>query len=125
MKKYKLFLFAALLGMVFSACQYEFIPAPVVEEITDELSFESDILPIFSSGSQPCIQCHSTGGQSPDWSAANAYWSLLNNIDETNPEQSHIIEHVGPNSTSHTQRHLSANDVNLIETWIEQGAQNN
>ncbi|WP_163714070.1 hypothetical protein [Mangrovibacterium lignilyticum] len=129
MKKYKLYLFAALLGMMFTACEYEFIPADEIPDIpTDEpVSFGTDILPIFSSGSPQCIQCHKPGSQAPDLTEANAYQSLKGSkyIDEANPEQSYIITHVGPDSNSHTQRHLSAADVEYIRVWVEQGAENN
>ena len=131
MKKYKLFLFAAVFGLAFSACTYDFIPAEEVPDIPidEPLSFQSDILPLFSSGSPACIQCHSSAtlGQTPDLSEANAYQSLKGSkyIDETNPEQSYILTHVGPDSNSHSQRHLSATDVEMIRVWIVQGAENN
>ncbi|WP_372773810.1 hypothetical protein [Mangrovibacterium sp.] len=131
MKKYKLFLFAAVLGMLFNACEYNFIETEELPPIDgggngqETVFFTQDILPIFSAGS--CTSCHKSGGQSPDLTAENAYASIGNAkyVNVTTPTASLIYSLIEPNSTSHTHHQYTSAQAQLVLTWITEGAKNN
>lgn len=62
-------------------------------EISDQVSFNNDIIPIFNKDCNTS-GCHNTGGQKPDLSPSRAYLSLTNGnyIDKENPENSEIYQ---------------------------------
>lgn len=127
MKKIKIFLISAVLGIAVGACEYDFI-APEKESdipIDEEISFSETILPIFTS--RGCVDCHKPGSESPDLTAANTYASINNStyIDLSNPESSLIYSFIAPESTEHVWKHYSATQAKYVLTWIQQGAKNN
>ncbi|WP_321375186.1 hypothetical protein [uncultured Draconibacterium sp.] len=108
-----------------SGCAYNWI---VEEEVIDpgdpdapEVSFSSEIVPIFSS---KCVSCHSTGNQAPDLTPENAYSSLNTSryINTSDPASSLIYTKPSPTG-SHVK--YSEAEAALVLTWITQGAQNN
>ncbi|MBE0638873.1 MAG: hypothetical protein IH598_10165 [Bacteroidales bacterium] len=103
------------------SCEYEFIevapPDPTVE-----VKFSTDIVPIFSENN--CINCHKTGGTSPDLTAANAYNSINPDlVNLSNPELSTIYVTPGP-SGNHSVKYTPG-QASLVLEWIKQGAKNN
>jgi hypothetical protein len=96
--------------------------------ITKELSFATDIIPIFQS-SCALSGCHASGGHAPDLSKANAFSSLSSGgyFKAGDPDNSVVMLWLtgkkspvmplgsGPNQT------INAN----IYAWINQGAKNN
>jgi hypothetical protein len=97
--------------------------------ITTEMSFANDIIPIFTK-SCALSGCHSSGGRTPDLSAANAYNSLItgNFVKANNPDNSDLMLWLtGKKSSIMPLGSSSPNqDINAkIYAWIKQGAKNN
>lgn len=128
MKKYKLFLLAVVSLLVITGCKYSFIEEVVLPPIDGEgngeetVSFASDVLPIFTSN---CATCHAT--RNPVLTNSEAYNSIANAkyVNVTTPSSSYLIEHVGPDATTHTQKHLTTAQAQVIMTWMAEGAKNN
>lgn len=98
-------------------------------EITEQVSFTSDILPKFDSKCN-MSGCHNTGGIKPDLSAENAFKSIENGgyIDLNSPENSSLYlwltgekgAAMPPGST------MNPDNINdYVLAWIKQGAKNN
>ncbi len=126
MKKNKIFLIIAVLGLAISACEYDFIAPEEVPEIPidEDVSFSEEIQPIFTAR---CVDCHKSGGQAPDLTQNNAYQSInrIKYIDLDNPESSMIYSYVLPGASTHGHRQYTATQAQYILVWIQQGAQNN
>lgn len=118
-----------LLGSLFiiTACQYEVIEVEVIPppDPNVELSFTTDILPIFTAGNN-CTSCHAPGKTKPDLTAANAYASLKDGyLVENNPGSSKIYTYPHPDASTHRWVVFTKNQAELLFTWINQGAKNN
>ncbi|HKJ41733.1 MAG TPA: hypothetical protein VKA27_06530 [Sunxiuqinia sp.] len=129
MKKYKIFFLVAVIGLLASACKYDYIvPETVVipDNGGNPISFSEQIMPIFSNGDQ-CTKCHKQGGfGTPDFtkSAAVVYSSIVPAyVDTTNPEGSTI--YINAHSGSHNNAKVSGTEAALLLQWITEGAQNN
>ena len=129
MKNPKLNLIALFLGVLFMAgCEYAFIErteiTPPDPDPDNPISFETQIVPIFTSR---CLDCHDTGGTSPDLSAENAYNSITNNnlVDTDNPSESVIFDYVQPSTSPHAWRKYTTAQATLVLQWIQEGALNN
>jgi len=125
MKKRTIFLISILLSLFLNSCKYDFILPTVVPPITGTVSFSTQVAPIFSAGSK-CTSCHNTGGQAPDFSAANAYASIVPGlINAATPEQSLIYSFPAPATSTHTWKKYTAGEAAIILAWIKDGAKNN
>lgn len=128
MKKYKLFFFAAVCLFAFSACSYSFIEEVELPPIDgggngeETVFFSTDVLPIFQSN---CVTCHTS--RNPVLTESEAYNSIANAkyVNVESPAESYLIQYVGPNSTSHNQRHFTSSQAQIIMTWMAEGAKNN
>ncbi|WP_372751335.1 hypothetical protein [Labilibaculum sp.] len=110
-----------LITLCFVSCEYDIVEVDeIVIPIDQEISFSTDIIPIFTSN---CISCHN-GGTSPDLRANNAYNSLTNGgyLDVDDPENSELYQVL--QEGSHSTR-ASATEKELILEWITRGANNN
>lgn len=118
--------FMILIPLVFflSSCEYEWIQ-PEKVPVPDELSFSTDIMPIFNNGCNTNV-CHGAGGTPPDLSEGNAYSSLINEgfVDVDLPEASMLYTCMltGGSMAPYVQR---PGDADIILAWIQQGANNN
>jgi hypothetical protein len=129
-KKIVLLLFALSVFFVLSQGCYKVTTIIVGgEEVTDEVSFNTNILPVFNNSCN-ISGCHSAGGIKPDLSESNAFNTLNNGgyLNTGDPEQSEIYQWItgkrsvemppgGPSNPSNVN--------NLILAWIKQGASNN
>jgi uncharacterized membrane protein len=117
--------------IIISSCQHEAIWKPTVSRSTtqpgDLICFETEILPLLNSGcSRP--ECHAPGSDEP---ALNAYSSLMASeyIKTEEPSKSKIIKYL---THSDSDKRMppppdpawSAEKIQLLLNWIEQGAQN-
>ncbi len=114
-------LLVLLITLCLVSCKYDLIEQDqIVIPPNQEISFDTDIIPIFTSG---CTDCHD-GGIDPDLRANDAYNELNNggylNLD--NPAESKIYEVLLEGS--HRTR-ASAEEKQLILEWITRGANNN
>ena len=127
MKKSNIYFLLFAFGLLLNACTYDFIVKEELPQIDPTVSiiFSSQIAPIFTNSQYLCTSCHKPGGQSPDFTVANVYNSLItmNLIDTTTPASSKILTF--PGSASHSWAKFSASESQMILTWIQQGAKNN
>ena len=124
MKKRNIFLILALFSLFITGCKYDFILPVPVAPVTGPVSFASQVLPIFTT--EQCTSCHKPGGQSPDYTDANAYSSIVPNlVNLTNPDQSIIYVYPGPTTSTHSWKKFTAAEDAIILEWIKQGALNN
>ena len=105
------------------------VPNTTVEEITTPVSFANDLIPIFNRSCN-MSGCHSSGGQVPDLTVANAYRTIFEEdlIDVDNPGSREMmgwltgaIKPAMPFGASSNPSNINA----LMLAWIKQGAQNN
>lgn len=97
------------------------------EEITRQVSFTSDIIPIFNSSCN-ISGCHSAGSKAPDLTVANAYNSLTNGgyINTGDPQVSELyLWMTGKKGTTMPVGGINKDFNALVIAWIKQGAQNN
>lgn len=125
MKNSKLILGMIIFHMLWNACRKDYLQ---VEVKTTPVSFQVDIIPILNTNCNMVSSCHSSGGEVPDLSEANAYSQLLDlgYVDTNSPESSKL--YVLMNSSSNPMPpggKLSSDKISNILAWIEQGAQNN
>ena len=127
MKKSNIYFLLFAFGLLLNACTYDFIVKEELPQVDHTVSiiFSSQIAPIFTNSQYQCTSCHKPGGQSPDFTVANVYNSLItmNLIDTTAPASSKVLTF--PGSASHSWAKLSASESQLILTLIQQGAKNN
>lgn len=108
-----------------TGCYYDQVyVAPEIPDLPppdEEISFETQIQPIFTA---KCIACHPpTKGL--DLTDGNAYASINNAtyINSGTPAESLIYTKPAPTG-SHSQKY-STTEAALLLRWIEEGAQNN
>jgi len=97
------------------------------DAITRDVSFASDILPIFNSSCNSS-GCHNSGGKAPDLSSPNAYSSLSGSgyINTTEPVNSELyLWMTGKKGVPMPVSGINKDYNALILAWIKQGAQNN
>ena len=97
-------------------------------DITQTMSFASDITPIFTS-SCALSGCHASGGHAPDLTTANAYKSLTDGgyFKANDPDNSVIILWLtGKKSPVMPLGNGPNAEINAkVYAWIKQGAKNN
>ena len=125
MKAFRTLMIIALLGFLFSSCEYEWIYPEKPPVVTDTVSFSRDVIPISNNGFNTGV-CHGAGATPPDLTEANAYNSLMNGgyVDTVTPEASIIYTCLLPGGSMNNYV-KNAEDPNTILGWIQQGAENN
>lgn len=96
-------------------------------EVTRTVSFSKDLTPIFTK-SCSTSGCHTSGGQVPDLTAANAFnaLSIGNYIDKSTPENSLLYKKMtGKKGTPMPVSGINKDYNALVIAWIKQGAKNN
>lgn len=122
-------LVTALLTLIIlgGGCYYDNVLLPSGEDIQGEMSFTADIIPIFDKDCNTS-GCHTTGGQKPDLTAANAYTSLTNGnyINTSSPEESELYLWMkGLKGLPMPPSGTDATNTAKVLAWIKQSAQNN
>ncbi len=119
MKKIYFVVLSGVFAIMYS-CTYNELVIEELPPIEEEVSFSDEIQPIFDS---KCVNCHGGSGGlylEADVSYGNIVPSLIN---ETIPEESEI--YTTPSLTGSHYVKYSAEEAQLVLTWIEQEAQNN
>jgi hypothetical protein len=98
-------------------------------EVTTEVFFAQDIIPILNSKCS-ISGCHNTGGHIPDLTATNAYNSLNqgNYFDKSDPANSSVYLWLTGKKSTAMPVGGPSNPSNLNQmmlAWIKQGAKNN
>lgn len=120
-QKLMLSLFLAFLA---GSCYYDIVVEP---EVTEQVSFSADIIPIFNASCNSA-GCHNTGGPPPDLAPANAYSALINGgyIRVSAPEESELYRWMrGERGLPMPLSGPNANYNATVLAWIRQGALNN
>jgi hypothetical protein len=125
MKRLQTILILFFISVVVLSCKYDFFKKPEPINPGTPVKFATQILPIFSTDA--CTGCHKPGGQSPDYTPANAYASIISNnvVDTTNPASSLLYTVPNPTTSGHTWDKYTSQQAQLVLLWITQGAQNN
>lgn len=111
---------AAVLMLVLSltGCYYDDLQVEEIPVIEEDVSFETEIQPIFNANN--CMQCHPSL-TNPDLREGFAYSSLVPTYAIPNDsEGSRLLAKLVDG-----HRSVSTTDKALIKAWIDQGAQNN
>lgn len=103
--------------LLFSAC--EKVVFPPAGDVPDNISYSTDIQPIWDS---KCVSCHG-GKQSPDLRPDVSYGELIGGgyINTDDPASSVLMQQL---FGSHKSR-ASETEKLWIQGWISQGAKNN
>ena len=125
MKSSLTLLILLFLSVVIVSCNYDFIKKAEPVNPNAPVSFSTQILPIFTTDG--CTGCHKPGGQSPDYTAANAYNSIISNnvVNTTTPESSPLYSVPNPATSGHAWDKYTDQQAQLVLLWIQQGANNN
>lgn len=128
MRKHTIFFISILFALFVSGCKYDFIipveVTPIDPNVT--ISFATQVAPIFSTGDK-CTACHKSGGsQTPYFTTAEAYSSIVPAlINSATPDQSLIYSFPAPTTSTHTWKKYTASEAAIVLAWIQQGAKNN
>lgn len=112
-----------VIGLGLAACTYETV-IPEVEPITDTVSFNDEIIPIFDASCN-FQGCHNTNGIPPDLTADRAWVNLTfgGYVDTADAESSLLYTKIAPGGSM--EQYSTPQETAIILAWIEQGAQNN
>lgn len=125
--KYKLVIAILLFGLVnMLGCFYD-NNLITESEVSGEISFNGDIIPIFNKDCNTS-GCHNTGGTKPDLSPGSAYLSLNNGnyLNTDVPEQSELYLWMkGFKAVPMPVSGSNASHNAKILAWIKQGSLNN
>jgi len=127
-KIFKILLLVVMAAFLATACEYDWIipeEVPVIDpdDPSKQISFATQILPIFSGND--CTSCHN-GSQMPDLRADRAYAAINTTryINKSEPQQSRIYTVPHPDPGTHYKKYTGAQAA-VILAWIQQGAKNN
>lgn len=112
-----------LFVLLLSSCYYD-VEETVIPEDT-VISFTLDIQPIFTEN---CILCHPGLIPEPDLTIGNSYDAIINGkyiIPEDLETSTLYQKFLGNPTIMPPSGSLPTYDINLVKTWIEQGALNN
>lgn len=126
MKRLLQIVLVSSLSLLCFSCYYDELPEVIdlVVEIPDDevVSFKDDVLPIFSK----CTDCHNDSGVNPDLSEGNAFNAIVPYITAGNAENSELYNNLpGIGHPADAGFILSAEEIAVIKTWIDRGAENN
>lgn len=119
--------FVVLLAGVIGCYKDKTVVLDTGDEVTRPVSFASDVIPIFNASCNGS-GCHSSGGKSPDLSAANAFSNLFsgNYINVSDAANSELMKWMtGKKSTPMPTSGINKDYNALVLAWIKQGAENN
>lgn len=112
------------------SCYYDQEMEILLPDLPDDavISFQQDIEPLFSQEGRNCTQCHNGLIQTPDLRAGQAYTALTQGgyIEAGNAEGSLFYQRLpGVGHRAQIGFELNAEELLLIKTWIDRGAENN
>jgi hypothetical protein len=129
-KRLKVLLIGSLVILSFS-CYYdeEIDLSQELPDIPDTeiISFSADIEPLFTQNGKDCTVCHNGTIANPDLSSGSIYTQLVPAyVVAGDAEASELYQKLpGNNHPIDAGFILSLDDIALIKTWIDRGAENN
>ena len=125
MKKIFQLLVVITLSLMTFSCYYDEFPEEASLPIPTNVSYQSDIQPLFN---QNCISCHG-GNTAPDLRSGNSYSALINGgfVIPSDVENSILYKSLKGDGARlmPPSGELSAAKINLVRSWIASGALNN
>lgn len=118
---------SVLLVSLYTTSCYKDVTVPGEKEITRDVSFSADIIPILNKSCNN-IGCHGAGGVPPNLTAGNAYSALISGgyTNTASPENSELYQWMKGNRTIPMPPTGADPDYNaLVLAWIKQGALDN
>lgn len=122
-KLFQLFMLIGL-GLTLNSCYYDKFPIVDDTPPTVDISFATEIQPIFNNN---CVSCHA-GSVAPDLRSGNAYSAIMSNsyIVANDLAASKLYQRLtGNGNIMPPSGALSSVNINLVKNWILQGAKNN
>lgn len=104
------------------SCTYNVPKQEVLPPIEEDLSFSTDIEPIFEA--QTCTNCHNSGN-SLNLLPGEAYASIFANQLVLNDDAENSRIYFYPLETGSHFKKYTAEQAQFVLTWIQQGAQDN
>ncbi len=130
MKKLFQIVLTGSLGLLCFSCYYDELEAEqIIPDISDdvEISFINDIEPLFSQTGKDCTECHNGDQTNPDLTEGNAFNAIVPDYvlagDADNSKL--FLKAPGNDHPIDAGFVLSADELALIKTWIDRGADNN
>ena len=126
MKRLLQIVLVSSLSLLCFSCYYDELPEEIdlVVEIPEEevVSFKDDVQPIFSK----CTGCHDGIDANPDLREGNAFNAIGPYVTAGNAENSELYNKLpGIGHPIDAGFILSAEEIAVIKTWIDRGAENN
>jgi hypothetical protein len=129
MKKHQYYILGFMLISLSTSCYYDELYTPELPDIpVDQIvSFSGDIQPIFTQSGKDCTACHNGSIASPDLREGNSYNALLPDyVVPGNAEASELFQKLpGNDHPIEAGFILNSDEIALIGTWIDRGAENN
>ena len=124
MKNILQILILIFIGLSLNSCYYDSFSEEDFIPITEDVSYKNDIVPLWGQ----CSGCHN-GTLAPDMRDATSYNSLLNGyVIPNNADQSILYKSLlgtGGVSLMPPGSKWSDSKINLVKSWITQGAKDN
>lgn len=128
-KRFQLLLIGSLSIWNFSCYYDEEIEFPEVPDIPaeQEISFQTDIEPLFSQNGKDCTACHNGSVANPDLRVGNAYDQIVPDyVVPGDSESSELFQKLpGNDHPLDAGFILDGTEMALIKAWIDRGAENN
>ncbi len=128
-KRITLFLAGSLCLWNFSCYYDQELVLPEVPDIPDnvEISFQTDIEPLFSQSGKDCTACHDGNTANPDLRVGNAYDEIVPDlVIPGDADGSEFYQKLPGNGHPFDVGFvLNADEIVLIKGWIDRGAENN
>jgi len=130
MAKFVKHILALVLCLGSYSCYYDqALEETVIPDIPEDqaISFSADIEPLFSRSGKQCTTCHNGAVQNPDLRVGMAYNSLVPAyVTAGDSEGSVFYQHLPGNGHAiDVGFTLSTEEIALIKSWIDRGAENN
>lgn len=131
MKKLLQIVLVSSLILLGNSCFYDQLPEEIdsVPEIPEEqeVSFKDDVQPLFMGNGKDCTACHDGIDANPDLREGNSYNAIVPQyVTAGNAENSELYNNLpGIGHPFNVGFVLSGEEIAVIKTWIDRGAENN
>ena len=130
MKKPRKTLLVGVLGLLLCvSCYYDQEVEEVIPDIPidEPISFQDDIQPLFMISGRDCTTCHNGSIANPDLQEGNAYDAIVPDLVVAGDAESSAFFTGLPGNDHPVEAgfRLTVDEIALIRSWIDRGAENN